>query len=1241
MNKYICSECNYKFDSEQKPEFCPECRANASCLQLSVNDEMVTTMGNLRLLRNQLNSYADKIQSIKADYQNRLETLIANQNAELKTCDDQLISTINGVEKERADIIRDIESEYKQNINQRSSELAKINKEKSDVTYEATKMLNEARTKVANGIKHNDDIMAQIRAAEAHIIIKKYHKMAKDNSIKEQELSVLSMSAIMMLNPQKIAEEINDAYTKSGHIFLNSIKQKCSYFYSIRKKAESMYQVEKSMYLSLEPKATAQFNETTKNALITFSEKEAEIEKNFKEKERDYYDKLEKRNNEYDKKRIQIESDFTDKKKQLFDKHKNQLADLECHKKQNLISAYELMKKDIIEKAQPKGIIDAAVLQETRRNALRNNFELAKEEPENITVGLLNYKMSKILGNRLVSEFMTANYREVISGDSFVFPFTVGLNQNLCMMFKYNNAQSTQARDHIQNLCLTAFLETPPNKMRFHFFDPLKSGQSFAVFKHFEDDISKANKIILGGIQTDPTSIEQQLQIVVDHIKAMQINTFKGQYNNIREYNEANTLNPQPYNIVGIMDFPAGFTAKSVDLLQQIVATGKECGVYAFIMCNTDMVETAEAKIQGQIKTIEDIATVFSLGANGYNLVENGQIDENMVFTIDPPMSVKQIMDIAPNMRNGIEDAGRVVINYEHVAPPENEMFKCSTDEGLIIPIGMTGASDIQYLTLGRPGSESVHALIVGQIGSGKSRLLHAIITSCLLKYPKDELEIFLVDFKSGTEFKIYADYNLPNFKVVAIESEQEFGLSVLRYIMKESDRRAKLFNSCSDSDITTYNNSDSAARNGKLPRILVVIDEFHELFNSENKEAAEEASRLMENILRLKRSFGVHVILCTQSVRGMKSIGEPAMAQIAVRIALKCPKEDADIVLGEGSDAISQIEENDAGSAIYLPAISTPKTNNKFRVGYLSKEKHNELLKTVEAYYEGEYEDASWNTRVLVSNVADSRNSVFQEYIKRNKLTVESGKVHFGESLKIDKVLSVSLEARKHENLLLAGRDVKKAQSILFFITLDLVLQKIKAIKEGQPIPKIYVFNFNNPEDDEIDDRLQELTVSLPDYIEGTTSYDAIDKLTEVFEMYNSHAEEGSPVWIIVSNLELAVDFQSSIYSSSSQGFAMFEELLNNGPSRGYHTICWHSDLALLENKYPNTIQLFEKRIAFNMSKEDAKNFASIVDDSSINKNNAMFFDARKGNQKFRPYSEPTTEWIASIIDKISSEQI
>lgn len=421
---------------------------------------------------------------------------------------------------------------------------------------------------------------------------------------------------------------------------------------------------------------------------------------------------------------------------------------------------------------------------------------------------------------------------------------------------------------------------------------------------------------------------------------------------------------------------------------------------------------------------------------------------------------------------------------------------------------------------------------------------------------------------------------------------------------------------------------------------MLVVIDEFHELFNSANAAVSTEASRLLDNILRLKRSFGVHVILCTQSVRGLSEVNEAAMAQIAVRIALKCPREDAEILLGAGSDAIAQIEDNDAGSAIYLPAISTPKTNNRFRVGYISQEAHNGILKAVEAHY-ARNGSKRWNTRVLVSDVADSRDSVFQEYLKRNKLIVEPRKIHFGESLNIDRSLAVPFETRKNENLLLAGKDAQKAQNLLFFITLDLVMQKLKALKEGQNPSQIYVFNFNDSDESSITDRLQEMVLLLPDYIEGSTAYDAVDRLEEVYNFYQNKENDGSYVWIILSNLGLASDFQNGLYSSSSQGFTMLDEILRNGPQKGVYTIAWHDDLTLFNQKFPNMIDSFKKRIAFNLSDEEALNFADVVKDPSINKNNAVYFEAGRGKQKFRPYSTPSTEWFNEIMDKISCEDV
>ena len=47
--------------------------------------------------------------------------------------------------------------------------------------------------------------------------------------------------------------------------------------------------------------------------------------------------------------------------------------------------------------------------------------------------------------------------------------------------------------------------------------------------------------------------------------------------------------------------------------------------------------------------------------------------------------------------------------------------------------------------------------------GSGKSSLLHAQITNLALHYSPDEIELYLIDFKKGVEFKTYATYELPH----------------------------------------------------------------------------------------------------------------------------------------------------------------------------------------------------------------------------------------------------------------------------------------------------------------------------------------------------------------------------------------------------------------------------------------------------------------------------------------------
>jgi S-DNA-T family DNA segregation ATPase FtsK/SpoIIIE len=250
---------------------------------------------------------------------------------------------------------------------------------------------------------------------------------------------------------------------------------------------------------------------------------------------------------------------------------------------------------------------------------------------------------------------------------------------------------------------------------------------------------------------------------------------------------------------------------------------------------------------------------------------------------LDPAPSDAIAAELAHQIGQASIDSNRVQVPFSVVAP--KEMWSESTTNELRIAVGRTGATKLQYLAIGKGTRQ--HALLAGKTGSGKSTLLHIIITNLALTCSPDEVEFYLIDFKKGVEFKCYADAKLPHAKVIAIESDREFALSVLQRIDEELKRRGEMFAS-SARRIWPATRKPAARSRCRAPAL---IDEFQEFF-VEDDSVAQGAALLLDRIVRQGRAFGIHVFLGSQTLGGAYTLarttlgadGHPHRASSATR---------------------------------------------------------------------------------------------------------------------------------------------------------------------------------------------------------------------------------------------------------------------------------------------------------------------------------------------------------------------
>ncbi|MBH0292627.1 FtsK/SpoIIIE domain-containing protein [Helicobacter pylori] len=415
-------------------------------------------------------------------------------------------------------------------------------------------------------------------------------------------------------------------------------------------------------------------------------------------------------------------------------------------------------------------------------------------------------------------------------------------------------------------------------------------------------------------ILTESKEIEEALKHLYEYLKVNLQEKLAG-FRDFAHYNEEKE-DPLPLKAL----FLSGVDALSKDALyylEKIMRFGSKNGVLSFVNLESEKNNQSVEYLKNDAEFFKDTTSFERLKYLNVEVInDQGIQSQHMKDFAD---KIKAYYKQKKEVKRELKDLQR-----------DKEFWTKNSQHEVVVPVGW----DINHKEVCfEIGNEQNHTLICGRSGSGKSNFLHVLIQNLAFYYAPNEVQLFLLDYKEGVEFNAYvADPALEHARLVSVASSVSYGITFLKWLCDEIQKRADRFKQFGAKDLNNYRKHD------EMPRLIVVVDEFQVLFSDNKSTKAVEGH--LNTLLKKGRSYGVHLVLATQTMRGT-DINPSFKAQIANRIALPMDAEDSSSVLGD--DAACElvrpeaIFNNNGGHQKFHTKMSIPKAPDDFK-SFLTK---------------------------------------------------------------------------------------------------------------------------------------------------------------------------------------------------------------------------------------------------------------------------------------------------------------
>lgn len=732
-----------------------------------------------------------------------------------------------------------------------------------------------------------------------------------------------------------------------------------------------------------------------------------------------------------------------------------------------------------------------------------------------------------------------------------------------------------------------------PKNLRFAFIE--KTNLNEKVCGQFCDSIKdkkldsclyKANNEKVNGYATQDEQVEQLIGALFNELdERKNESTLKGM--SISEFNEKNPFLMLPYFILVVNTFSNLFNdtykAKYIyERLQKLIKEGGDYGI--FVIC------------VGQNVVVKNN---YNEDKTEFDLIEN--FDKAYVFDksqIEVAKSKLNGDDLFEEYRDKLKKESSMtlesLIERKDIKIPSfyNENKDNDSDE-IAIPIGIS-SSGIEYFRAKTTGNMA-STIITGATGSGKTTFIRTLIMSGSWFYSPDQLQFYIIDFKSQTGTADFACFSqdkgkayVPHVSFLSERSTKEQAFSLFEYIRQIETQRTRLFAEYDAKDAKGYREvlhkkmadnscqdyAEYAKKIGKnampsLPQIFLVIDEANSAFSGDDYELMDQLGKRVSKI----RSLGISFILCGQTnpvsdERILLNIGNRIALETAAGMFGKTFSGMGDdekdkcfeFVRRQKGNAVFQFEGKNYFSCIntaYLEigddykniSAFAKKVNDKYGdvyQGWTQKRPGSTAVVSADVLVE-----AIKNTTSVINNDTYNTDDCLPLYVGINSLTSVPHPIVFGEP---DNEGNEEQSDRTPHNYCISAKPIKQVKIIYNMALYNAYLRKeAEVLPENSNIIVNYVSvkKFSRSTGKIIEDAGKNLLSQyealkkesgLDGYIKVNESvYDIASALHECYDVYTKRvrgeAEDYSPYLFCLAKADEWIDELNKISQKVSQG--------------------------------------------------------------------------------------------------------